>query len=29
MRLTGCEVIPCPTPLLNEERHILIIRVSP
>ena len=29
IRLSGCEVIPCPTPLLDEERHILIIRVSP
>jgi 16S rRNA (guanine527-N7)-methyltransferase len=23
------EIIPCPTPLLNEDRHILIIRTSP
>ena len=24
--LSGCEIIPCPTPLLAEERHILLIR---
>jgi len=23
---SGCEVIPCPVPLLAEERHILVIR---
>jgi 16S rRNA (guanine527-N7)-methyltransferase len=27
-QLTGCEVISCPTPLLDEERHILLIRGS-
>ena len=26
MQLTSCEVIPCPTPLLDEERHIVLIR---
>jgi 16S rRNA (guanine527-N7)-methyltransferase len=25
-QMSSCEVIPCPTPLLAEERHILLIR---